>query len=66
MVLVPEPVWVRLQKWYGGGPVIARKVITTGYYIKKKMVEIYPLLIKAVYNAKPGEVRELSFLCTHV
>jgi hypothetical protein len=64
MVLVPEAVWKRLQKWYGGAPEILRKVITTGYYIKKKIVEIYLLAVKIVYNAKPGEVRLGSRLPT--
>ncbi|XP_024528221.1 ubiquitin carboxyl-terminal hydrolase 5 [Selaginella moellendorffii] len=45
-VLLPERVWESLHKWYGGGPVLSRKVISVGS--TELCVEVYPLQLKII------------------
>jgi ubiquitin C-terminal hydrolase len=43
--LVPEPVWLKLVEWYGGGPRFARPMIEVG--LKKRLVvEVYPMHLR--------------------
>ncbi|EPS70953.1 ubiquitin carboxyl-terminal hydrolase, partial [Genlisea aurea] len=45
-ILLPEDVWNQLYTWYGGGPVLARKVINTGLSRTELSVEVYPLRLQ--------------------
>ncbi|KAL1541002.1 ubiquitin-specific protease [Salvia divinorum] len=45
-ILLPKEVWNKLHSWYGGGPVLARKVINTGLSKKELSVEVYPLRLE--------------------
>jgi len=51
--LLHKEVWSVLYKWYGGGPIIARKVIAVGPFPKQLIVELYPLSLQLV--VAPGE-----------
>ncbi|XP_047313700.1 ubiquitin carboxyl-terminal hydrolase 5 [Impatiens glandulifera] len=42
-ILLPEEVWNQLYAWYGGGPILARKVINCGLSQTELAVEVYPL-----------------------
>uniref|UniRef100_A0A7N0U8U8 Ubiquitinyl hydrolase 1 n=1 Tax=Kalanchoe fedtschenkoi TaxID=63787 RepID=A0A7N0U8U8_KALFE len=42
-ILLPHGVWNQLYLWYGGGPVLARKVIDSGLSQTELSVEVYPL-----------------------
>ncbi|KAI3802030.1 hypothetical protein L1987_30153 [Smallanthus sonchifolius] len=42
-ILVPEVTWNQLCAWYGGGPKLARKVISCGESQTELTVEVYPL-----------------------
>eukprot|EP01114_Cavostelium_apophysatum_P000522 TRINITY_DN10473_c0_g1_i1.p1 TRINITY_DN10473_c0_g1~~TRINITY_DN10473_c0_g1_i1.p1 ORF type:complete len:811 (-),score=191.91 TRINITY_DN10473_c0_g1_i1:1186-3393(-) len=50
-MLVPKECWERLQRWYGGGPAIERKVISVGIN-KRLCVEIYPLELSIFYSKR--------------
>ncbi|XP_073317409.1 ubiquitin carboxyl-terminal hydrolase 5-like [Primulina huaijiensis] len=45
-ILLPREVWNQLYMWYGGGPVLARKVISTGLSQTELSVEVYPLRLQ--------------------
>ncbi|KAK4486800.1 hypothetical protein RD792_006610 [Penstemon davidsonii] len=45
-ILLPQEVWNQLHSWYGGGPVLARKVISTGLSQTELSVEVYPLRLQ--------------------
>ncbi|XP_022875157.1 ubiquitin carboxyl-terminal hydrolase 5-like isoform X1 [Olea europaea var. sylvestris] len=45
-ILLPEGVWNQLYSWYGGGPVLARKVIDSGLSQTELSVEVYPLRLQ--------------------
>ncbi|XP_052623564.1 ubiquitin carboxyl-terminal hydrolase 5 isoform X1 [Lactuca sativa] len=45
-ILVPEEIWNQLYAWYGGGPALARKVITRGSSQTELTVEVYPLRLQ--------------------
>ncbi|CAM8973220.1 unnamed protein product [Rhodiola kirilowii] len=45
-ILLPHGVWNQLYLWYGGGPVVARKVIKSGLSQTELSVEVYPLLLQ--------------------
>ncbi|KAK6145183.1 hypothetical protein DH2020_022003 [Rehmannia glutinosa] len=45
-ILLPLEVWNELYSWYGGGPVLARKVINTGLSQTELSVEVYPLRLQ--------------------
>ncbi|KAL7124612.1 hypothetical protein ABFS83_14G060800 [Erythranthe nasuta] len=45
-ILLPEEVWNQLYSWYGGGPLLARKVINTGLSQTELSVEVYPLQLQ--------------------
>ena len=42
-MIITEPLWDALYHWYGGGPIISRRVIKA--YNKKLELELYPLLL---------------------
>ncbi|CAM8927558.1 unnamed protein product [Rhodiola kirilowii] len=42
-ILLPHGLWNQLYLWYGGGPVVARKVINSGLSQTELSVEVYPL-----------------------
>ncbi|XP_052187763.1 ubiquitin carboxyl-terminal hydrolase 5 isoform X2 [Diospyros lotus] len=45
-ILLPQEVWNKLYAWYGGGPVLARKVINSGLSQTELAVEVYPLRLQ--------------------
>ncbi|KAG6728941.1 ubiquitin carboxyl-terminal hydrolase 5 isoform X1 [Carya illinoinensis] len=45
-VLLPQEVWNQLYSWYGGGPILARKVISSGLSQTELAVEVYPLRLQ--------------------
>ncbi|KAA0051938.1 ubiquitin carboxyl-terminal hydrolase 5 isoform X1 [Cucumis melo var. makuwa] len=45
-VLLPQEVWNQLCLWYGGGPKLARKVISAGLSQTELTVEVYPLRLQ--------------------
>ncbi|KAL8516501.1 hypothetical protein ACS0TY_014953 [Phlomoides rotata] len=45
-ILLPQEVWNQLYSWYGGGPLLARKVINTGLSQTEMSVEVYPLRLQ--------------------
>ncbi|KAI3508019.1 hypothetical protein L1887_23018 [Cichorium endivia] len=45
-ILVPEEIWNQFYAWYGGGPALARKVITRGSSQSELTVEVYPLRLQ--------------------
>ncbi|KAI3678623.1 hypothetical protein L6452_37922 [Arctium lappa] len=45
-ILVPEEIWNQFYAWYGGGPALARKVITRGSSQTELTVEVHPLRLQ--------------------
>ncbi|GKB20757.1 ubiquitin carboxyl-terminal hydrolase 5 [Tanacetum coccineum] len=45
-ILLPEETWNQLCAWYGGGPKLARKVISSGEAQTDLSVEVYPLRLR--------------------
>ncbi|KAL3531018.1 hypothetical protein ACH5RR_010340 [Cinchona calisaya] len=45
-ILLPQEVWNQLYAWYGGEPVLARKVINSGLSQTELSVEVYPLRLQ--------------------
>ncbi|KAM4091552.1 hypothetical protein ACJW30_09G144700 [Castanea mollissima] len=45
-VLLPQEVWHQLYMWYGGGPTLERKVISSGLSQTELAVEVYPLRLQ--------------------
>ncbi|GAB4829450.1 ubiquitin-specific protease [Ancistrocladus abbreviatus] len=45
-ILLPQEVWDQLYSWYGGGPTLARKVISSGLSQMELAVEVYPLRLQ--------------------
>nr|XP_017253038.1 PREDICTED: ubiquitin carboxyl-terminal hydrolase 5 isoform X1 [Daucus carota subsp. sativus] len=45
-ILLPKAVWNQLHAWYGGGPALARKVISSGISQTELSVEVYPLRLQ--------------------
>ncbi|KAL9427872.1 hypothetical protein AB3S75_029957 [Citrus x aurantiifolia] len=45
-ILLPQEVWNQLHSWYGGGPTLARKVISSGLSQTELAVEVYPLRLQ--------------------
>jgi hypothetical protein len=61
-VLVPAPVWHKLHGWYGGGPVIGRKVVAMGVTCQLK-IELYPnkfQVVRAGVDGNPIEDADAS------
>jgi len=52
--ILPESNWKLLYKWYTGGPVIRRRVISEGENGKYKRVEVYLLTLKIYKANKDG------------
>ncbi|PIN10414.1 Ubiquitin C-terminal hydrolase [Handroanthus impetiginosus] len=55
-VLVPQEVWEKLSKWYKGGPVLPRKMISVGDQQKQFIVEVYPLCLRLIDSRDQSEV----------
>ncbi|KAJ8759951.1 hypothetical protein K2173_010807 [Erythroxylum novogranatense] len=51
-VLLPQEVWSQLHSWYGGGPTLARKVISSGLSQTELAVEVYPLRLQLLVTPK--------------
>ncbi|XP_068302642.1 ubiquitin carboxyl-terminal hydrolase 5 isoform X2 [Pyrus communis] len=51
-VLLPHEVWNRLHTWYGGGPTLPRKVISSGLSQPEMAVEVYPLRLQLLVMPK--------------
>ncbi|KAM7257841.1 hypothetical protein ACFE04_013582 [Oxalis oulophora] len=51
-VLLPKEVWNRLHLWYGGGPKLERKVISSGLSQTELAVEVYPLRLQLLLVPK--------------
>ncbi|XP_014491293.1 ubiquitin carboxyl-terminal hydrolase 5 [Vigna radiata var. radiata] len=51
-VLLPQEVWDQLFRWYGGGPTLARKVISSGFSQTELAVEVYPLRLQLLMLPK--------------
>ncbi|KDP20649.1 hypothetical protein JCGZ_03783 [Jatropha curcas] len=51
-VLLPQEVWNQLYSWYGGGPTLARKVISSGLSQTELAVEVYPLRLQLLVMPK--------------
>ncbi|KAK9194356.1 hypothetical protein WN944_005061 [Citrus x changshan-huyou] len=45
-ILLPQEVWNQLHSWYGGGPTLERKVISSGLSQTELAVEVYPLRLQ--------------------
>ncbi|ERN11918.1 ubiquitin carboxyl-terminal hydrolase 5 [Amborella trichopoda] len=57
-ILLPEDVWKQFHNWYGGGPVLARRVINLGLSQMDLTVEVYPLHLQLLLMPK-GEQNTL-------
>ncbi|KAL2320608.1 hypothetical protein Fmac_029577 [Flemingia macrophylla] len=55
-VLLPQEVWNQLFRWYGGGPTLARKVISSGLSQTELTVEVYPLRLQLLMLPKHDRV----------
>lgn len=65
-VIVCEPLWELLYSWYGGGPVISRRVVRS--LNQKLELELYPLFLHICVckkDAMPGEECD-RLLCAKV
>ncbi|KAI6696953.1 hypothetical protein NL676_017072 [Syzygium grande] len=51
-VLLPYEVWNQLYVWYGGGPTLPRKVISSGLSQTELAVEVYPLRLHLLVMSK--------------
>ncbi|KAF8391515.1 hypothetical protein HHK36_023820 [Tetracentron sinense] len=51
-ILLPQVVWKQLFVWYGGGPMLARKVINSGLSQMELSVEVYPLRLQLLVMPK--------------
>ncbi|KAL0896605.1 hypothetical protein Bca101_080566 [Brassica carinata] len=68
-VLLPQELWNQLHSWYGGGPTLARRVISSGLSQTELAVEVYPLRLQlllvpkndqsAIRISKKETIREL-------
>ncbi|MCO5551512.1 hypothetical protein L7F22_005016 [Adiantum nelumboides] len=56
-MLLPEPIWIAFQTWYGGGPPVARTVINTGSVQDDRLaVEVYPLHIRLTVSPNGSQL----------
>ncbi|KAK4423195.1 Ubiquitin carboxyl-terminal hydrolase 10 [Sesamum alatum] len=55
-VLVPQEVWEKLLKWYKGGPVLPRKMISVGNQQKQFIVEVFPVCLRLIDSRDQREV----------
>ncbi|KAJ9141160.1 hypothetical protein P3X46_031732 [Hevea brasiliensis] len=55
-VLLPQEVWNQLYSWYGGGPTLARKVISSGLSQTELAVEVYPLRLQLLVTPKGDRI----------
>lgn len=54
-ILLPQNVWRQFHKWYGGGPTLPRKVITSGSSQEDLTVEVYPLRLRLIVIPKGSQ-----------
>ena len=54
-ILLPQNVWRQFHKWYGGGPTLPRKVITSGSSQEDLTVEVYPLHLQLIVIPKGSQ-----------
>ncbi|KAH6792580.1 ubiquitin-specific protease 9 [Perilla frutescens var. hirtella] len=54
-VLVPEEVWEMLLKWYKGGPVLQRKMISIGEQHTQFSVEVFPVQLRLIDSRDQSE-----------
>ncbi|KAJ4975516.1 hypothetical protein NE237_000622 [Protea cynaroides] len=45
-ILLPQEVWKQLLVWYGGGPTLERKLISSGLSQTELAIEVYPLRLQ--------------------
>ncbi|XP_050388033.1 ubiquitin carboxyl-terminal hydrolase 5 isoform X1 [Argentina anserina] len=53
-VLLPQQVWNQLHAWYGGGPTLPRRVISSGPSPTEMAVEVYPLRLQLLLVPQGG------------
>ncbi|KAJ7517420.1 hypothetical protein O6H91_21G023400 [Diphasiastrum complanatum] len=59
-VLLPERIWKAFHDWYGGGPVLSRKVIAMGSQQHTELnIEVYPLRLHLI-SMPEGKQRTLE------
>ncbi|XP_058093309.1 ubiquitin carboxyl-terminal hydrolase 5 isoform X2 [Magnolia sinica] len=51
-ILLPQEVWKQLYAWYGGGPTVTRKTISSGLSQAELSVEVYPLRLQLLVMPK--------------
>ncbi|KAJ6801470.1 ubiquitin carboxyl-terminal hydrolase 5 [Iris pallida] len=51
-ILLPQEVWDKLYGWYGGGPVLPRKAINSGFSQTDLAIEVYPLRLRLLLTPK--------------
>ncbi|XP_078441070.1 ubiquitin-specific protease 5 [Wolffia australiana] len=51
-ILLPQGVWKQLYGWYGGGPILARKAISSGSSQPELAIEVYPLRLQLLMMPK--------------
>ncbi|CAA6664080.1 unnamed protein product [Spirodela intermedia] len=51
-ILLPQEVWRQLYGWYGGGPILARKAISSGSSQTELAIEVYPLRLQLLMMPK--------------
>uniref|UniRef100_A0A1D1YQS4 Ubiquitin carboxyl-terminal hydrolase n=3 Tax=Anthurium amnicola TaxID=1678845 RepID=A0A1D1YQS4_9ARAE len=51
-ILLPQEVWKQLYGWYGGGPILARKAISSGLSQTELAIEVYPLRLQLLMMPK--------------
>ena len=54
-ILLPQNVWRQFHKWYGGGPTLPRKVITSGSSQEDLTIEVYPLRLRLIVIPKGSQ-----------
>jgi ubiquitin C-terminal hydrolase len=64
-VLLARSTFEQLQKWYGGGPMIARKVIEVGFE-KVLLVEVYPMHLIVHNESKANASKTMHFSMSQV
>ncbi|KAG2557633.1 ubiquitin carboxyl-terminal hydrolase 5-like isoform X2 [Panicum virgatum] len=51
-ILLPQQVWEKLHGWYGGGPMLPRKAINTGFSQTDLAIEVYPLRLQLLLMSR--------------
>eukprot|EP01119_Soliformovum_irregulare_P007764 TRINITY_DN2025_c0_g1_i3.p1 TRINITY_DN2025_c0_g1~~TRINITY_DN2025_c0_g1_i3.p1 ORF type:complete len:941 (+),score=341.09 TRINITY_DN2025_c0_g1_i3:46-2823(+) len=58
--IIPEAAWRKLNAWYGGGPAIARSIVSRGIAAVTLFVELYPLHLR-IMKVEHEEIRRFDF-----